>query len=142
MDIAGFRPGSRGALVIGAILAMTSGLAGCSHSDQTRKQLGAFEQITARRTDQDRLEERLSVLEIHARRKPEAASRSKVTHVAPNDPADAESPDVESAPVDIASLRPLIRGTGDRFIKMLDPETQVNLDSNNASASCVARRGY
>lgn len=139
MDIAAFRGSGPGALLLGAAL-LTSMVAGCGNSDQTKKQVGALEkQLTAMRADQDRLEERLSVLEIdsrkqddRARREPAAADerlsrpRLKVIHMGPDDapPGEPAQAEPEPAPAEPGAERPVIRGTGDRVIKMYDAAAQ------------------
>jgi hypothetical protein len=117
-----------------ASLLLCSGVFGCSSTDQLKKQVSALEsEITAMRADHDRLEERLSAVELNASvpRTPVTPAatadrverpRLKVIHLAPEDsestvePADAPA---SSAP-DSPARRPIIRGTGDRVIKIGD----------------------
>ena len=109
--------------------------AGCGSSDRLKKQVSQLEsQVTAMRADQDRLEERLSALELSTPVPTKAAApiaderverpRLKVIHLGPEaggspaEPADAPAPAGEPG-----ERRPIIRGSGDRVIKVGDGES-------------------
>lgn len=107
---------------------------GCGSSDRLKKQVSQLEsQITAMRGDQDRLEERLSALELappsSARASaPEADERVerprlKVIHLGPETEQGGMEPADAPAPTGQSGSRPIIRGTGDRIIKVGDGET-------------------
>ena len=119
-----------------AVLLLASAIFGCSGTDRLKKQVSGLEtQLTAMRADQDRLEERLAAVELNAavpRQAPAAAAdrverpRLKVIHLAPDGPEASSEPAVAppSAAAEPAGRRPIIRGTGDRVIKVGDPESQ------------------
>jgi len=122
---------------LGAVLAST----GCGSSDRLKKQVSQLEsQVTAMRADQDRLEERLSALELSPPTPPRASAsaddrlerpRLKVIHLEPEGEQRAEPGDVPEATAEPTGSRPIIRGTGDRIIKVGD-------DSGGGSTSFVA----
>ena len=118
-----------------ASLLLCSAVIGCGGSDRLKKQVSALEsEITAMRADQDRLEERLSAVELAAQVPKTAAAaptaerverpRLKVIHLAPEDtesPVEAAAPEATPAATpEPAGHRPVIRGTGDRVIKVGD----------------------
>jgi hypothetical protein len=112
---------------------------GCAGTDRLKKQVAGLEtQVTSMRADQDRLEERLAAVELSTA--PAKASdapapervehqRLKVIHLAPDD-GNASSNATPEAPAssgaaptgasDPNAHRPIIRGTGDRVIKVGD----------------------
>jgi hypothetical protein len=116
-----------------ASLLLCSGVFGCSSTDHLKKQVGALEnEITAMRADQDRLEERLAAVELSAsvpRTAPRSAAterverpRLKIIHLEPEEsdtPVEPSEP-AESPSAEPATHRPVIRGTGDRVIKVGD----------------------
>jgi hypothetical protein len=129
--------GSIGRTARAASLLLCSGVFGCSSTDHLKKQVAALEsEITAMRADHDRLEERLSAVELSAAvpRTPATPAptaelverpRLKVIHLAPEDTeTTVEQPDAPAsvAPDTGSSHRPIIRGTGDRVIKVGDGE--------------------
>lgn len=119
---------------LGTAILVCPAIFGCSGSDRLKKQVAGLEtQITAMRADQDRLEERLAAVELSSAvprtpaNSPSAERlerpRLKVIHLAPDDDAEASAQPVDgptpSAPTP-ATRRPIIRGTGDRVIKVGD----------------------
>ena len=138
------------------VLALLAGSAafGCAGSDSLKKEVKAFEtQLTAMRADQDRLEERLAALELStqsAKAEPSAAvervqrPRLKVIHLSPDDEAPAAtSPEPSSTPnaADSAAHRPVIRGTGDRVIKVGDGESGESTSRESNGTKPVAQLG-
>jgi hypothetical protein len=150
MDHAAFFAPRYPALVL-ALLA-GSALFGCAGSESLKKEVKGFEtQLTAMRADQDRLEERLAALELStqsARAEPSAAvervqrPRLKVIHLSPDDEAPAAtSPEPSSTPNAADSARrPVIRGTGDRVIKVGDGESGESTSKESDGTKPVARR--
>jgi hypothetical protein len=131
-----------------AVLVLAPAIFGCGSSDRLKKQVSGLEtQLTALRADQDRLEERLAAIELSSavpsHTAPAAAAerverpRLKIIHLSPDDQEPASEKAVEppatSAP-DSAARRPIIRGTGDRVIKVGDgdsDETMVHTEPTN-----------
>lgn len=119
-----------------AVLVLAPAIFGCGSSDRLKKQVSGLEtQLTALRADQDRLEERLAAVELSSsvpsHTAPAAAAerverpRLKIIHLSPDDqepPEKAVEPPATSAP-DSAARRPIIRGTGDRVIKVGDGDS-------------------
>jgi hypothetical protein len=152
MDIAAFF-GARGSALVLALLAGPA-VFGCTSSDNLKKQVTGLEtQMTAMRSDQDRLEERLAALELStqntARAQPSAAvervqrPRLKVIHLSPDDeePA-ATTPEPTSTPNATDSAhRPIIRGTGDRVIKVGDGESGESTSRESTNSKPVAQLG-
>jgi hypothetical protein len=113
---------------LGAVLAST----GCGSSDRLKKQVSQLEsQVTAMRGDQDRLEERLAALELSPPTSPRASApaddrverpRLKVIHLGPGADQRADPGDVPGPTAEPSGSRPIIRGTGDRIIKVGDSE--------------------
>src|SRR6185436_734619 len=108
--------------------------------------------ITAMRADQDRLEERLAAIELSSAipRAPAAAPaaqrvehpRLKVIHLAPED----EETTTPTEPPPAASpestgKRPIIRGTGDRVIKLGDAESDETTQNGESTGRPVAQLG-
>ncbi len=120
-----------------------------------KKQVAGLEtQVTTMRADQDRLEERLAALELtssQAARGPSSPAaerverpRLKVIHLAPDDEGAAAEPANEpapSAPSDSAAHRPIIRGTGDRVIKVGDGDSDESTSRDGPPAKPVAQLG-
>jgi len=126
----------------------------CGGNDGLKKQVAGLEtQITAMRADQDRLEERLAALELGgppaAHRAPTAAAaerverpRLKVIHLSPDDQAaPAEPAEPAPAPADAAAHRPIIRGTGDRVIKVGDGDADEPTSRDGTGTKPVAQLG-
>lgn len=129
------------AVAIFAAFAVT----GCAGSNPMKKQVVALQtEVTELRADQDRLEERLAAVELGATTHEKAPSvsaaprierpRLKVVHLSPDaeaessdEPADAPSGESDKTSAD---RRPIIRGTGDRVVKVGDAE-----GSDNGAAS-------
>ncbi len=118
-------------------------LSACGGNDALQKHVKALEtQLTGLRADQDRLEERLAALELASAVPSKAAPRAdaeavehprlKVIHLSPDEedrpaPESAELQDrggKDKAPAseDAPGRRPIIRGTGDRVIKVGDSD--------------------
>jgi hypothetical protein len=139
--------GSRAAFCA-AFLLFCPAVTGCSGSDRLKKQVSGLEsQVTAMRADQDRLEERLAAIELGASvpRSPGHASgsererlehpRLKVIHLAPDEPTSSVEPVDEPAVAPASSAhRPIIRGTGDRVIKMGDGDSADESTKRDDSA--------
>ncbi|HEX4340095.1 MAG TPA: hypothetical protein VH062_29510 [Polyangiaceae bacterium] len=121
-----------------------------------KKQVAGLEtQVTSMRADQDRLEERLAALELsnsQAARSPASSPAServerprlKVIHLAPDEPGAQAEPANEpspQSPADSAAHRPIIRGTGDRVIKVGDGEADESTRSDAVQAKPVAQLG-
>lgn len=136
-------------------LALTVG--GCSSNDALKKQISGLEtQLTAMRADQDRLDERLAAVELSSTVPSRAAApppprvdhpRLKVIHLAPEDD---EQPTPEASPVpaavaEPAGKRPIIRGTGERVIKLGDADPRDDeaaaRDSAPVKPVAMAREG-
>src|SRR5262245_49132278 len=126
-------------------------LFGCGNSDQLQRQVSRLEkQLISVRADADRMEERLAQIELENRKsdavRTESHSRDaatnrverprlKVIHVNPDaSPADETATDT-SVPVDPSSKRPVIRGTGDRVIKMFDAESAAKRGAKPIAAA-------
>lgn len=116
-----------------AVLLASPAFSGCSGSDRLKKQVSGLEtQLTAMRADQDRLEERLAAVELSSAlprtpaNSPSAERverpRLKVIHLAPEDARSGEETVDGPTPsaAEPAARRPIIRGTGDRVIKVGD----------------------
>jgi hypothetical protein len=142
----------RGSARSGAACLLLAGfpaILGCSSSDALKKQVGSLEtQVTAMRADQDRLEERLAAVELsspvasrpgHAGPTAERVEhpRLKVIQLGPegDEPAAAEPAPAPAGggASEGAGRRPIIRGTGDRVIKVGDGEdgAQSSLDTKS-----------
>jgi hypothetical protein len=144
--------GPRGSALVLALLAGSAAF-GCAGSDSLKKQVTGFEtQLTTMRADQDRLEERLAALELstqNTRGEPSAAvervqrPRLKVIHLSPDEEAPAApAPETSSAPNGPDSAhRPVIRGTGDRVIKVGDGESGESTSRESNTAKPVAQLG-
>lgn len=127
-------------------------LAGCAGSDGLKKQVAGLEtQVTAMRADQDRLEERLAALELSATQTARSGGapaaerierpRLKVIHLSPDDEAPAAEPEREPAPgANDNARRPIIRGTGDRVIKVGDGDSDESTSREGAKTP-VAQLG-
>jgi hypothetical protein len=105
------------------------------------------------RADQDRLEERLAALELSASQSSHAGSapaaerverpRLKVIHLSPDDDGASAEP-VNEAPAPASNdsaRRPIIRGTGDRVIKVGDGEADESTNRDGAPTKPVAQLG-
>lgn len=139
-----------------AVLAVLASpvLTGCGGGESLKKQVAGLEtQLTSMRADQDRLEERLAALELstsqsaHPGNAPAAERverpRLKVIHLSPDDDgAAAEPPSEPQAPsTNDGAHRPVIRGTGDRVIKVGDGESDESTSRDGAKTSSVAQLG-
>lgn len=129
-------------------------LSGCAGSDGLKKQVAGLEtQVTTMRADQDRLEERLAALELsgsqssHGAGSPAAERierpRLKVIKLSPDDDgASAEPVNEAPAPSTTDSAhRPIIRGTGDRVIKVGDGDADESTTRDGAPTKPVAQLG-
>jgi hypothetical protein len=137
----------------GLLLLAAPGVVACGGNQALKKQVAGLEtQVTSMRADQDRLEERLAALELggppaahHASAAPVERverPRLKVIHLAPDDQAaPAEPADIPSAPADAAAHRPIIRGTGDRVIKVGDGEIDEPTSREGSGTKPVAQLG-
>ncbi|HEX4473762.1 MAG TPA: hypothetical protein VH142_01720 [Polyangiaceae bacterium] len=114
-----------------------SAVTGCAGSNPMKKQVVALQtEVTELRADQDRLEERLAAVELsgttHAKAPSVSAAprvehpRLKVVHLSPDAEAESSDEPVDAPAVDTdktsADRRPIIRGTGDRVVKVGDAE--------------------
>jgi hypothetical protein len=138
---------------VGLLLVVVPGLVACGGNDGLKKQVAGLEtQLTAMRADQDRLEERLAAVELGgpatAHRAPSAAververPRLKVIHLAPDDQAAPPEPaEPPAAPADAAAHRPIIRGTGDRVIKVGDGDVDEPTSRDGNGTKPVAQLG-
>jgi len=139
-----------------AVLAVVSvpALSGCAGSDGLKKQVASLEtQVTSMRADQDRLEERLAALELSASEASHAAGvpsadrverpRLKVIHLSPGgDTVPAEPSSEPAVPsTNDAARRPVIRGTGDRVIKVGDGDSDESTSREAAPVKPVAQLG-
>lgn len=139
MKLAKFHSTGHAVLLTACVAMAPALLLGCGGSDGTRRQVASLEkEIVGMRADQDRLEERLAALELRDRAggsgsRPPAVTRSeepverprlKVIHMAPEntEPAPVAAPET-APPEGPAARRPVIRGTGERVIKMFDAES-------------------
>lgn len=137
-----------------AVLVLAPAIFGCGSSDRLKKQVSGLEtQLTALRADQDRLEERLAAVELsssvpsHAA--PAAAERVerprlKIIHLSPDDQEPAAEKAVEPPPAsapDSAARRPIIRGTGDRVIKVGDGDSDETTLHSEPTNKRVAELG-
>ena len=152
MDKAAFFP-PRGSVLGFAVFAALAAF-GCGGSDSLKKQVTGLEtQLTTMRADQDRLEERLAALELssqNTRAQPSATvervqrPRLKVIHLAPEEeappPAPAESGSAPNAPD--STHRPIIRGTGDRVIKVGDGESGETTSRESNGTKPIAQLGH
>lgn len=128
-------------------------LSACAGSDGLKKQVAGLEtQVTTMRADQDRLEERLAALELSASQSSRGAAapaaerierpRLKVIHLSPDDGASAEPVNEAPAPSTSDSAhRPIIRGTGDRVIKVGDGDADESTTRDGAPTKPVAQLG-
>jgi outer membrane murein-binding lipoprotein Lpp len=140
-----------------AVLVLAPALFGCGSSDRLKKQVSGLEtQLTALRADQDRLEERLAAIELSSSVPSRAAGagaaaaadrverpRLKIIHLSPDDQEPAEKAvetPASSAP-DAASRRPIIRGTGDRVIKVGDGDSDETTRGDLPTGKRVADLG-
>jgi outer membrane murein-binding lipoprotein Lpp len=156
MDNTAFRGLRRTAAILAVALSPLA--SGCAGNDGLRKQVTGLEtQVTSMRADQDRLEERLAALELtssqaahESRNHPGPASerierpRLKVIHLAPDDDGAAAEPSNEPAPPsagDSAAHRPVIRGTGDRVIKVGDGDSDESTSRDGNQLKPVAELG-
>ncbi len=126
--------------VIAATLLASLALVGCGGSDRLKKEVSGLQmELTTLRGDQDRMEERVAALELGASvaHEPTAASnadrverpRLKVIHLQPDEQQDSTAP-ADPAPAnspDSTAPRPVIRGTGDRVIKVGDTDGESTL---------------
>jgi outer membrane murein-binding lipoprotein Lpp len=130
------------------------GCIGCAGADRLQKQVSGLEtQLTTMRADQDRLEERLAALELgtaSAKAAPSPAAerverpRLKVIHLAPDEAEGAAAEPAEPAPpstANDAAHRPIIRGTGDRVIKVGDGDSDESTSREIGSGKSVAQLG-
>jgi hypothetical protein len=129
-------------------------LSACAGSEGLKKQVAGLEtQVTTMRADQDRLEERLAALELSASQSSHATSspaaerverpRLKVIHLSPDDDTTSAEP-VNEPPgpsTNDAAHRPIIRGTGDRVIKVGDGDSGESTTRDDAPAKPVAQLG-
>jgi hypothetical protein len=132
-----------------AVLLLAPAFGGCSGADRLKKQVSGLEtQLTALRADQDRLEERLAAVELSSSVPSHSSSlrdgagaaaerverpRLKIIHLSPDDqepPEKAAEPPPSSAP-DSSARRPIIRGTGDRVIKVGDGDSDETTRSDS-----------
>lgn len=141
-----------------AVLLLAPAFLGCSSSDRLKKQVSGLEtQLTALRADQDRLEERLAAVELSSAVPPRGTAsapgsagaaaerverpRLKIIHLSPDDqepPGErATEPPASSAP-DSSARRPIIRGTGDRVIKVGDGDSDETGRSDTSTGKRVA----
>ena len=139
------------ATAIGVVLLLGPAVCGCAGTDRLKKQVSGLEtQLTAMRADQDRLEERLAALELSSPLTPAAKAservehpRLKVIHLGPEEP-EAAAPPAEVAPThpaDPAGHRPIIRGTGDRVIKLGDGDADESTSRDGSPSKPVAQLG-
>lgn len=149
--------------ILVAVLLLAPAFVGCGSSDRLKKQVSGLEtQLTSLRADQDRLEERLAAVELTSAVPPRGTAsardaaaaaaaadrverpRLKIIHLSPDDqepPADrATEPPASSAP-DSSARRPIIRGTGDRVIKVGDGDSDETTRSDPPTGKRVADLG-
>lgn len=147
-----------------AVLLLAPAFFGCSSSDRLKKQVSGLEtQLTALRADQDRLEERLAAVELSSTVPSHAAaagsgteradrsdrverSRLKVIHLSPDDAEPVErtsavEPPASAPPDSAAARRPIIRGTGDRVIKVGDGDSDETSRNDEPTSKRVADLG-
>jgi len=145
--------GLRRSLSVLAVL-LSPMLSACGGSEGMKKQVAGLEtQLTAMRADQDRLEERLAALELSASQSSHAGGapaaerverpRLKVIHLAPDeDGAPAEPANEAPAPsTNDTAHRPIIRGTGDRVIKVGDGDADDSTTRDGVPTKPVAQLG-
>jgi hypothetical protein len=125
---------------------------GCVGADPMKKHVNALEtEVRRLRADADRAEERIAALElssqVSSRSAPEAPKatlehpRLKIIHLSPDDEAPATDEPADVPPSEAAGApsdrRPIIRGTGDRVIKVGDlvPDESSANDVGRKSAS-------
>jgi hypothetical protein len=129
-------------------------LSACAGSNGLKKQVAGLEtQVTTMRADQDRLEERLSALELSTGQSSRGGGapaaerverpRLKVIRLSPDDEGAAAEPASEPpAPsTNDSAHRPIIRGTGDRVIKVGDGDADESTNRDGAPAKPVAQLG-
>lgn len=141
---------------LGFLAAFPLPLIGCGTSDQLQRQVARLEkQLVAVRADADRMEERLAQIELSNRRadavRTDTRSREgatdrverprlKVIHVTPDAPSGDEAADT-SVPTDSSVKRPVIRGTGDRVIKMFDVDSAAKRSGERPIAATGSSTG-
>jgi len=142
----------RGA-ALAAGLFIVPAIFGCGGTDRLKKQVAGLEtQVTAMRADQDRLEERLAAVELSSSvpRGSAAATpatehvehpRLKVIHLAPEDEESTVEEPTPSASPDNGGRRPIIRGTGDRVIKLGDADSNETTQNGDTGTRPVAQLG-
>jgi hypothetical protein len=137
-----------------AVLVLVPAICGCGSSDRLKKQVSGLEtQLTALRADQDHLEERLAAIELSSsvpsHSAPANAServerpRLKIIHLSPDDQEPTEKavePPAATAP-DSSARRPIIRGTGDRVIKVGDGDSDETMLHTEPANKRVAELG-
>jgi hypothetical protein len=147
---------SRTVRVAAVALVLCSGVCGCASSDRLKKQVADLEnQVTSMRADQDRMEERLAAVELNVATAPRAPAAPaaervehaplKVVHLAPSDDSESPVEPVDSsaaASPDSPTRRPIIRGTGDRVIKVGDGDASDDSSRrDDPSPNAVATLG-
>jgi hypothetical protein len=149
MDHTAFRGFRRSSAILAVLVGPLA--SGCAGDAGLKKQVAGLEtQVTAMRADEDRLEERLAALELtstqsaHAPASPAAERverpRLKVIHLAPDDaPTSEQTNEPPPASAGDAAHRPVIRGTGDRVIKVGDGDSDESTSREATPSKPVAQ---
>ncbi|HVU01336.1 MAG TPA: hypothetical protein VHE30_06275 [Polyangiaceae bacterium] len=144
-----------GRILVVALACVAPALGGCSSNEGLKKQVKSMEtQLTAMRADQDRMEERLAAMELASNvpkrdhdEAPAAAARVehprlKVIHLGPEDEdSDRPSEPPAAASPESGGRRPIIRGSGDRVIKLGDADSDETTRNDGADGRPVAQLG-